>query len=71
MLPAEFVRRDGDSAIAYVVTEDGRHVEARRVILGLGRAGLVGIKSGLSPGDRVVTTNLDKLHDGADIKIEP
>lgn len=71
MLPAEFVRRDGDSAITYVVTEDGRHVEARRVTLGPGSTGLVSIKSGLSPGDRVVTTNLDKLHDGADIKIEP
>lgn len=71
VLPAELVRGSGDSAIVYVIADDGRHVEARQVRLGQGRAGRVAIKSGLSPGDRVATTNLDKLHDGAGIEIEP
>lgn len=71
MLPAEFVRRDGGFAIVYVATDDGRHVEARRILLKEAGARLVRVKSGLSPGDRVATTNLEKLHDGADIKIEP
>lgn len=71
VLPAELVRGDGNSAIVYVVGDDDRHVEARQVRLGQARAGRVAVISGLSPGDRVATTNLDKLHDGAEIEIEP
>lgn len=71
VLPAELVRGDGNSAIIYVATDDGGHVEARQVRLGQARAGRVAVISGLSPGDRVATTNLDKLHDGAEIEIEP
>ena len=71
VMPAEFIRRDGGSAIVYVVANDGRHVEARPVLLGKAMAGRVGIRSGLSAGDRIATTNLDKLRDGADIEIQP
>lgn len=71
VLPVELVRGNGDSAIVYAIADDGRHVEARQVRLGQGRAGRVAIESGLSPGERVAATNLDKLHDGAEIEIEP
>ncbi|MFL6275243.1 MAG: efflux RND transporter periplasmic adaptor subunit, partial [Blastocatellia bacterium] len=53
------------AGINKVFVLDGDHATERQVKLGARDGSLVEIIEGVKLGDRVVTTNADRLHDGA------
>lgn len=53
----------------YVWVVDGETVERRAVSTGRERGGLVAVRSGLRPGERIVATPPDGLSDGQQVKI--
>jgi membrane fusion protein (multidrug efflux system) len=68
LVPAIVISPGADGQSIYV-ERDGH---ARRVKVELGSRGpeLVQVVSGLSPGDRVITSNLLRLTDGAPVQVE-
>jgi multidrug efflux pump subunit AcrA (membrane-fusion protein) len=46
---------------------DGDHATERQVKLGARDGSLVEIIEGVKVGDRIITTNADRLHDGATV----
>ncbi len=67
MLPRKVIVRDGDDAFVYV-EKDGK-AERRIVKTGLESGIDVEVKSGLNPGDKVVTEGIALLRDGSKVKI--
>ena len=66
--PTSAIQRGAPGTFVYVVNPDNT-VSVRPVQLGPGTADSVAIKSGLSPGDRVVVDGADKLRDGSKISL--
>ncbi len=66
--PNAAVQRGEPGTYVYVVNADNM-VSVRKVTLGPTDGGMVEIVSGLSPGERVVTDGVDRLHDGARVTI--
>ena len=66
-LPAAAVQVHGATGTVFLVKEDGT-VEKRDVALGLKTPQAVVILSGIAAGDRLVSGELDKLHDGDRVK---
>ncbi len=64
LVPEEAVQQRADGAVVFRVL-DGNRVERRLVTLGSMREGEVEIRSGLSPGDRVVSRGHSDLVDGS------
>ena len=66
--------REGDSAEVFVVRREGRgpaRLERMQVRLGETREdGLVRVRSGLAPGDRVVISAEDPLENGLGVEVE-
>jgi membrane fusion protein (multidrug efflux system) len=67
-VPVAAVLGTGKTGTVFVIGEEGK-IEKRDVALGLKTANAVTILSGLSAGDRLVSDNLDKLHDGDKVKV--
>jgi RND family efflux transporter MFP subunit len=68
-LPAKAVQASGSIGSVFVVREDT--VERRAVRLGAGSGDAVTVLSGIAPGERVAVGDLDRLRDGAKIRVEP
>ena len=66
--PLSAVQANGKTGSVFVIGADDK-IEKREVALGLKTAQSVTILSGVSAGDRLVSDNLDKLHDGDKVKI--
>jgi RND family efflux transporter MFP subunit len=68
MIPEEAVLQRSDGPVAFRMI-DGERVERRRLELGVIRGGLVEVRSGLAPGDRVVLRGQADLVDGAVVSV--
>jgi membrane fusion protein, multidrug efflux system len=66
--PTSAIQRGAPGTFVYVVNPDNT-VSVRPVQLGPGTADSVAVKSGLSPGDRVVVDGADKLRDDSKISL--
>ncbi len=66
--PNVAIQRGAPGTYVYVVNANNT-VSVRKVKLGPTDGDLVQILSGLTPGDRVVTDGIDRLHDGAHVRI--
>jgi HlyD family secretion protein len=67
-VPVAAVVANGKTGSVFLIGADDK-VEKREVALGLKTPQSVTILSGISAGDRLVSDNLDKLHDGDRVKI--
>lgn len=70
VVPSTAVAVGAPGTYVYVIGE-GDKVSVRKVSTGLVENGLTQISSGLKAGERVVTDGLDKLRDGAAVKVVP
>jgi RND family efflux transporter MFP subunit len=68
LVPATAVRTENGAAVAFKV-QDGR-IRITPVRLGEGRGSEVEILDGLSPGDVVAVSDLDRLRDGQRVKVK-
>jgi len=68
VVPTSAIQRGAPGTFVYVVN-DNDTVSVRKVELGASTAESVEVKSGLSPGDRVVVDGADKLREGAKISL--
>lgn len=66
IVPAAAVQRGPDANFVYVVKAD-QTVEMKNVVTGAAEADDIVIKSGLTPGEVVVTDGVDKLQQGAKV----
>jgi multidrug efflux system membrane fusion protein len=66
IVPAAAVQRGPDANFVYVVKSD-QTVEMKNVVTGPAEADDIVIKSGLAPGEVVVTDGVDKLQQGAKV----
>lgn len=66
--PNAAIQRGAPGTYVYLVNANNT-VSVRKVTLGATDSNVVEIVSGLSPGDRVVTDGIDRLHDGARVTI--
>ena len=65
--PEEAISSEGGKAYVYVITDD--KAERRRVTLGIRRAGIAEIADGVEAGELVVTRGLQKVRDGAPVRL--
>jgi membrane fusion protein, multidrug efflux system len=68
IVPGAAIQRGAPGTFVYLVNKDNT-VSVRKVVLGPGDSERMSVKSGLSPGDRVVIDGADKLRDGAKIRL--
>ena len=59
----------GDFAYVVVEGQDGSHVERRQLDTGAVRDGAVEVRSGLQPGEAIVSAGLLRLRDGQKVKV--
>ncbi len=69
-VPPAAVIANGKTGSVFVIGE-GDRIEKREVALGLKTPQSVTVLSGISAGDRLAAGNLDKLHDGDGVRVEP
>ena len=69
-VPPGAVIANGKTGSVFVIGADDK-IEKREVALGLKTPQAVTILSGLSAGDRLASDNLDKLHDGDRVAVQP
>ncbi|TPN37894.1 efflux RND transporter periplasmic adaptor subunit [Mesorhizobium sp. B2-3-3] len=67
-VPSEAILSSGGENVLFVVRDD--HAERRTVKLGAQAAGNQIVQSGLTAGETVAVTNLDKLSNGLNVKTE-
>jgi len=67
LLPAAAIQRSSRTTFVYLVKQD-QTVTVRAVVLGTTEGDKTEIVSGVSPGDIVVTTGVDKLQEGSRVK---
>ncbi|MEO8464761.1 MAG: efflux RND transporter periplasmic adaptor subunit [Gammaproteobacteria bacterium] len=67
LVPTSAVQANGDTGVVYVLNED--HVERRSVRLGTRTSAGQIVLSGLTAGARLATGDLEKLSDGARIRV--
>ena len=61
---------DGDSAVAWVVADDGDRAERRQVVMGrLRREGYVSVRSGILAGENLILPPFDELTPGRRIRV--
>ena len=68
-VPPQAVERNGRAGTVFVIKDDDT-VEVRQVALGAATSQAVTIRSGVAPGDRLVTGDLTKLHNGVKVKVQ-
>lgn len=69
-VPSRAVQHGAPGTYVYVLEPDDT-VSVRKVDLGPQDGGMIAVKSGLSPGERVVVDGADRLRDGAKVAIAP
>jgi RND family efflux transporter MFP subunit len=69
-VPPSAVIANGKTGSVFVIGAEDK-IEKREVALGLKTPQAVTILSGLSAGDRLASDNLDKLHDGDRVAVQP
>jgi membrane fusion protein, multidrug efflux system len=67
IVPGAAIQRGAPGTFVYIINNDT--VSVRPVALGPGDSERISVKSGLSPGDRVVIDGADKLREGAKISL--
>jgi multidrug efflux system membrane fusion protein len=68
-LPVAAVQHGVPGDFVYLINPDQMTVSLRTITTGPSEAGMIQVKSGLAPGDRVVLEGADKLRDGAKISL--
>jgi membrane fusion protein, multidrug efflux system len=68
VVPGAAIQRGAPGTFVYLINNDNT-VSVRKVVLGPGDSERISVKSGLSPGDRVVIDGADKLREGAKIRL--
>ncbi|MFN3397270.1 MAG: MdtA/MuxA family multidrug efflux RND transporter periplasmic adaptor subunit [Sulfurimicrobium sp.] len=68
LAPVAAIQRGTQGAFFYVV-RDSRTVSLRPVVLGPVSGDVVAVEKGLVPGEQVVTDGVDKLRDGAKVRV--
>jgi len=68
IIPKSAVHSDGGKQIVYLVRD--QKLERRAVSLGAERGSDVEIIAGLAPGDKLVVSGADKLHEGQSVEIK-
>jgi membrane fusion protein, multidrug efflux system len=64
LVPTAAVQRNPQGTFVYAIKPDDT-VEVRQVTVGASEGSVTSVISGLTPGDRVVTDGVDKLHSGS------
>jgi membrane fusion protein, multidrug efflux system len=67
IVPGAAIQRGAPGTFVYLINPTDNAVSVRKVVLGPGTSERISVRSGLSPGDRVVIDGADKLRDGARI----
>jgi membrane fusion protein, multidrug efflux system len=67
VVPGAAIQRGAPGTFVYIINKADNTVSVRPVVLGPGSSDRVSVRSGLSPGDRVVIDGADKLREGAKI----
>lgn len=70
VMPTAGVQRGSPGTFVYLVNADST-VSVRPVSLGATDGDRVEVRSGLTPGDRIVVDGADKLRDGAKVNVRP
>src|ERR1051325_2693488 len=68
VVPTSAIQRGAPGTFVYVVGDDPK-ASVRKVELGPVDGNRIAIKSGLKPGERIVTDGADKLRDGIEVKL--
>jgi RND family efflux transporter MFP subunit len=68
IIPKAAVHSDGGKQIVYIVRDE--KLERRAVSLGAERGSDVEIMAGLSPGDKLVVSGPEKLHEGQTVAVK-
>jgi RND family efflux transporter MFP subunit len=68
LVPKSAIRNDGGKQIVYLVRD--QKLERRAVSLGAERGSDVEILAGLVPGDKLVVSGADKLHEGQAVEVK-
>jgi RND family efflux transporter MFP subunit len=68
LVPKSAIRNDGGKQIVYLVRD--QKLERRAVSLGAERGSDVEILAGLVPGDKLVVSSADKLHEGQAVEVK-
>lgn len=68
-LPREAVKTDKEGVVTVAVVDDKLKVNLRKVVLGIQNDKLAEIKSGVSPGEKVVILAYDQLRDGQTVQL--
>jgi RND family efflux transporter MFP subunit len=68
LVPKSAIRSDGGKQIVYLVRD--QKLERRAVSLGAERGSDVEILAGLVPGDKLVVSSADKLHEGQAVEVK-
>ena len=71
VIPVNLIQTDRDQDVVYIV-ENNPYNKAQRVTVteGISYNGMVEIKSGLKPGDRLITVGYQGLEEGQAIRIK-
>ena len=69
MVPAQAVLTDGGAKYVYTIADAPTRVVKTPVVLGAATDTLAQVTSGLAAGDRVATTGLTALTDGAVVNV--
>jgi membrane fusion protein, multidrug efflux system len=69
VVPGAAIQRGAPGTFVYLVNTQNDTVSVRKVVLGPGTSDRISVRSGLSPGDRVVIDGADKLREGAKISL--
>ncbi len=71
-IPEEAVQPIGPKTYVYRLNDADGTLTAQRLYVELGAAenGYIEVKSGLNPGDRVITEGVIRIRDGAEVKVE-
>jgi membrane fusion protein, multidrug efflux system len=69
VVPGAAIQRGAPGTFVYLINPADHTVSVRKVVLGPGSSERTSVRSGLSPGDRVVIDGADKLRDGAKITL--
>lgn len=67
-MPTAGVQRGVPGTFVYLVNADNT-VSVRKIVLGITEGDRIEVRSGLSPGDRIVVDGADKLRDGARVNM--
>jgi multidrug efflux system membrane fusion protein len=68
LLPSAAIQRNTNATYVYLIQPDST-VRLRNITVGTTEGDQTEITSGLSPGDRVVMTGVDKLQDGSKVSV--